>query len=71
MATPSDAPAPQTAIHLPLADPYLAPTGYPVKADTESGRYWVPESDLYEHVPADVYFVNEEVARANGFVNAD
>ena len=70
--TPSDAPAPPDRDSTcRSSDPYLAPTGYPVKADTESGRYWVPESDLYEHVPADVYFVNEEVARANGFVNAD
>jgi uncharacterized protein with LGFP repeats len=61
----------QTAIHLPLADPYSAPTGYPIKADTKSGLYWVPESDLYDHVPAEVYFVNEQFARANGFVKAD
>ncbi len=61
----------QTAIHLPLDDPYLAPTGYPIKADTKSGLYWEPESDLYDHIPADVYFVNEQFARANGFVKAD
>lgn len=61
----------QTAIHLPLDDPYLAPTGYPIKADTKSGLYWAPESDLYEHIPAEIYFVNEESARANGFANAD
>ena len=66
----SDAAA-QTAIHLPLKDPYLAPTGYPIKADTKSGLYWTQESDLYEHIPAEVYFVNEEFARANGFVKAD
>ncbi len=45
------APDTQTAIHLPLADPYQAPTGYPIKADTKSGLYWAPESDLYDHVP--------------------
>ncbi len=61
----------QTAIHLPLDDPYLAPTGYPIKADTRSGLYWGPESDLYDHIPAEVYFVNEGFARANGFVKAD
>ena len=70
-STHGDAAEAQTAIHLPLDDPYLAPTGYPIKADTKSGLYWAPESDLYDHVPAEVYFVNEEFARANGFVKAD
>ena len=65
------APAAQTAFRLPLDDPYTAPGGYPIKADTKSGLYWGPESDLYDHIPADVYFVNEEFARANGFVKAD
>jgi uncharacterized protein with LGFP repeats len=60
-----------TAIHLPLGDPYLAPTGYPIKADTKSGLYWAPESALYEHVPAEIYFASEEFARANGFLRAD
>jgi uncharacterized protein with LGFP repeats len=64
-------PQAQTAIHLPLADPYRAPAGYPIKADTKSGLYWAPGSDLYDHVPAEVFFVNEEFARANGFVRAD
>ena len=68
---PSDAAGAQTAIHLPLDDPYLAPTGYPIKADTKSGLYWEPESDLYDHIPADIYFVTEQFARANGFVKAD
>ncbi len=67
----NDAPDAQTAIHLPLADPFLPPTGYPVKADTKSGLYWVPADDLYDQVPAEVYFINEEFARANGFVKAD
>ncbi|RDH75184.1 hypothetical protein DVS77_27800 [Mycolicibacterium moriokaense] len=81
VVAPTPAPAPaasdgdvseaQTAIHLPLDDPYLAPSGYPIKADTKSGLYWGPESDLYDHIPAEVYFVNEEFARANGFVKAD
>jgi len=65
------APGAQTAIHMPLSDPYQVPTGYPIKADTKSGLYWAPDSDLYDHVPAEVYFVNEEFARANGFVKAD
>ncbi len=70
-AAKDDEPDAQTAIHLPLADPYLAPTGYPIKADTKSGLYWAPESDLYDHVPAEVYFVSEEFARANGFVKSE
>jgi uncharacterized protein with LGFP repeats len=65
------APESQTAIHMPLDDPYRVPTGYPIKADTKSGLYWSPDSDLYDHVPAEVYFVSEEFARANGFVKAD
>jgi uncharacterized protein with LGFP repeats len=65
------APEAHTAIHLPLADPYRAPAGYPIKADTRSGLYWAPESDLYEGVPAEVYFISEEFARANGFEKAD
>lgn len=60
-----------TALHLPLDDPYLAPDGYPIKADTRSGLYWLPEDDRYDHVPAEVYFLNEDFARANGFVKAD
>lgn len=68
---PGDAPEAQTAIHLPLDDPYLAPTGYPIKADTKSGLYWGPESDLYDNIPAEVFFINEQFARANGFVKAD
>ncbi len=67
----SVAPDAQTAIHMPLPDPYRVPTGYPIKADTKSGLYWAPDSDLYDRVPAEVYFVNEEFARANGFVKAD
>ncbi len=68
---PTAAPQAQTAFRLPLDDPYTAPGGYPIKADTKSGLYWRPESDLYDHIPADVYFVNEEFAQANGFVMAD
>jgi uncharacterized protein with LGFP repeats len=69
--TSTVAPESLTAIHMPLADPYQVPAGFPIKADTKSGLYWSPESDLYDHVPAEVYFVNEEFARANGFVKAD
>lgn len=64
-----DAPG-RLAIHLPLVDPYEAPDGYPVKANTLSGLYYTPDSDLYENTFAEVWFVSEEMARANGFIKA-
>ncbi len=36
------------AIHLPLADPYQAPEGYFIKANTHSGLYYTQESALYD-----------------------
>ena len=32
------------AIHLPLSDPYQAPEGYVIKANTHSGLYYTPDS---------------------------
>nr|WP_246216804.1 hypothetical protein [Mycobacterium botniense] len=58
------------AIHLPLEDPYQAPDGYPVKANTSSGLYYTPESELYEETLAEIWLASEEVARANGFIKA-
>jgi uncharacterized protein with LGFP repeats len=67
-----DEPTPgRTALHLPLDDPGQAPTGYPVKADTESGLYWSPDSRLYDDVVAEIWFASEEIARTNGFVKGD
>jgi len=67
-----DEPAPNgTALHLPLDDPNEAPEGYPVKADTKSGLYWVPGTTLYDDARAEVWFVSEELARTNGFVRAN
>jgi uncharacterized protein with LGFP repeats len=67
-----DEPSPNgTALHLPLDDPGEAPDGYPIKADTRSGLYWVPGSTLYEEARAEVWFVSEELARTNGFVRAN
>ena len=60
-----------TAIHLPLDDPYRAPEGYPIKADTQSGRYWSPDSAEYDDAVAEIWFASEEFARTNGFVRAD
>lgn len=60
-----------TAIHLPLDDPNRAPEGYPIKADTKSGRYWAPDSSEYDDAVAEIWFASEEFARTNGFVRTD
>ena len=62
--------ASRPAIHLPLADPYQAPEGYSIKANTHSGLYYTPESALYDHTVPEVWFASEELAQANGFVKA-
>ncbi len=59
------------AIHLPLADPYRAPEGYPIKANTHSGLYYTPDCDLYDDTVPEVWFASEELAQANGFVKAE
>jgi uncharacterized protein with LGFP repeats len=67
-----DEPAPNgTALHLPLDDPNQAPEGYPIKADTKSGLYWVPGSSLYDDAHAEIWLASEEIARTNGFVRAN
>lgn len=53
-----------------LADPYQAPEGYVIKANTHSGLYYTPESVLYDNTLPEVWFATEELARANGFVKA-
>ena len=59
------------AIHLPLADPYRAPEGYPIKANTHSGLYYTPDCDLYDDTVPEVWFASEELAQANGFMKAE
>lgn len=59
------------AIHLPLADPYRAPDGYPIKANTHSGLYYTPDCDLYDDTVPEVWFASEELAQANGFMKAE
>jgi len=62
-------PAPaQTALRLALDDPYHAPTGYPVKADTTTGVYWLPGSGDYDQARAEIWFASEEFALTNGFI---
>jgi hypothetical protein len=60
----------QLAIHLPMDDPYQVPDGYPVKANASFGLYYMPDSTLYEDTMAELWFANEEIARANGFNKA-
>ena len=63
--------ASKPAIHLPLADPYQAPEGYVIKANTHSGLYYTPDSALYDHTIPEVWFASEELAQANGFIKAE
>ncbi len=60
----------QLAIHLPLDDRYQVPDGYPVKANASSGLYYMPDSALYEDTLAEIWFLSEEIAQANGFTKA-
>lgn len=63
--------APYPAFHLPLSDPYLAPEGYPIKANTVSGLYYTPDNALYHDTLAEVWFATEPIAQANGFLKAE
>jgi hypothetical protein len=64
-----DEPAPtQTSFRLATDDPFHAPDGYPIKADTTTGQYWAPGSGRYDLVRADIWFASEEFALTNGFV---
>ncbi|MBI3691162.1 MAG: LGFP repeat-containing protein [Mycolicibacterium aromaticivorans] len=67
----AEAAANRPAIHLPLSDPYQAPEGYVVKANTHSGLYYTPDSELYDHTVPEVWFASEELAQANGFHKAE
>lgn len=63
--------AAKPAIHLPLADPYQAPEGYVIKANTHSGLYYTPDCALYDHTLPEVWSASEELAQANGFIKAE
>ncbi|WP_139825503.1 LGFP repeat-containing protein [Mycobacterium conspicuum] len=69
-AQPS-APARRPTIHMPLADPYQVPEGYPVKASAGSGLYYLPDSALYDDTVAEIWFASEDAALSSGFVKAD
>ncbi|ODQ87465.1 hypothetical protein BHQ18_23565 [Mycolicibacterium flavescens] len=62
---------PAPAFRLPVGDSAEAPEGYPIKADTQSGRYWVPGSAAYDEARAEIWFSSEDFAVTNGFVRAD
>jgi uncharacterized protein with LGFP repeats len=67
-----DEPIPHgTALHMPYDDPAEVPEGYPIKADTQSGLYWTPDSDDYHEAPVEIWFATEEIARTNGFVRGE
>jgi uncharacterized protein with LGFP repeats len=68
---PEPGPARRPTIHMPLADPYQMPDGYPVKASAHSGLYYLPDSALYHDMLAEIWFANEDAASASGFVKAD
>ncbi len=71
-ATPQPpGPAGRPTIHMPLADPYQVPDGYPVKASAGSGLYYLPDSALYDDTVAEIWFASEDAALSSGFVKAD
>lgn len=67
----ADLSAGHPAMHLPLTDPYQAPAGYPIKANTVSGLYYTPDNALYHDTLAEIWFATEAMAQANGFVRAE
>ncbi|MCX8561524.1 hypothetical protein OS122_11580 [Mycolicibacterium mucogenicum] len=44
------------------------PEGYGIKANTESGLYWVPGAPGYDEAPVQIWFASEEFAVTNGFI---
>ena len=57
----------ETSLRLATEDPFNAPNGYPIKADTKSGLYWTPDSGDYNRARAEIWFASEEFALTNGF----
>ncbi|BBY29471.1 hypothetical protein GCM10023114_01410 [Mycolicibacterium sediminis] len=57
----------QTSLLLAMNNPFDAPDGYPIKADTRTGLYFLPESPEYDRVRAEIWFASEEFALTNGF----
>jgi hypothetical protein len=57
----------ETSLRLASEDPFNAPHGYPIKADTRTGQYWTPGSGRYDDARAEIWFASEEFALTNGF----
>jgi len=49
----------------------VAPAGYTIKGDKDTGRYFSPGSPDYEAVEAEVWFANEASAEKAGFLRWD
>lgn len=48
-----------------------APSGYTIKGDKDTGRYFTADSPEYEAIEAEVWFANEASAEASGFLRWD
>lgn len=57
----------ETSLRLATDDPFDAPAGYPIKADTKTGLYWMPGTGQYDRARAEIWFASEEFALTNGF----
>ena len=57
----------ETSLRLAADDPFDAPAGYPIKADTKTGLYWLPGTGQYDSARAEIWFASEEFALTNGF----
>ena len=48
-----------------------APTGYTIKGDKDTGRYFTFDSPQYAAIEAEVWFANEDSAAKAGFLHWD
>jgi len=61
--------AEETGSHAPLEDGSM-PEGYPIKGNTDSGKFHQPDGRWYENTVAEIWFASVEAATAAGFVEA-
>lgn len=64
---PEDSATAETSLRLATEESAAPPAGYPIKADTRTGLYWVPGSAQYDDARAEIWFASEEFALTNGF----